>query len=44
VVSLESKWHNGGPAGSVAITGFDKGFVDGVVLMLNNAVHSQVVS
>jgi hypothetical protein len=43
-VSPENKWHDGGPVGGIAITGLDKGLMDGVVLSLDDAICSQVVS
>jgi hypothetical protein len=44
MVSPENEWHDGGPVGGVAIAGLDQGLVNGVVLLLDDTFHSQVVS
>jgi hypothetical protein len=44
MVSPENKWYDGGPVGSVAVTGLDQGLTDGAVLVLNDAICPQVVS
>jgi hypothetical protein len=38
VVSLECEWCDGQPAGSVAVSSFDEGLSDGIVLVLNDAI------
>jgi hypothetical protein len=43
-VGPEGEWCNGQPAGGVAVASFDKGLLNGAVLVLDDAVHLQVVS
>jgi hypothetical protein len=44
MVGPENEWCDGGPVGSVSITGLDKGLMNGVVLLLDDAIRLQVVS